>query len=258
MATTPTTPPIEEITTIDLKGTGIFDELMQANKLYLEEEYRLGRIKGTDYSKVYLGSLQAIMQQSVVYALGWREAFNKGELLAAQIEKINAEILLLQQEQSNSIIKGELLAAQRDKEVLTKDLIIAQTWAERAKTVEDITVTEPPTVVAGIIGKQKTKIDSEVDLLGQKKNTELAQTVDLVESVPVTGVIGKQKDLFTAQTEGFTRKAEQALAKIMADSFSIRRTTDEELIAPGGLTDGDIKDVMNEAKVGIGAPPARD
>ena len=43
----------------------------------------------------------------------------------------------------------------------------------------------------------------------------------------------------------------------MADSFSIRRTTDENLIAPGGLTDCDIKDVLNSAKIGIGAAAAR-
>ena len=114
-----------------------------------------------------------------------------------------------------------------------------------------------PDPVVGLIGKQKEKLQNEVDLLEQKEKTELAQTKDTVDGSPVEGVIGKQKALFTAQTDGFARKAEQAIAKIMADSFSIRRTTDENLIAPGGLTDADIKDVLNEAKLGIGAPPAR-
>jgi len=257
MVDTPTSPPIEEVTVAAIGGSGIFDQLMKATDIQLTQEYELNRIRGAEYAKVYSASIQAIMQQSIVYALGWRESFNKDKLIAAQIEKINAEILLLEQQGSNEKLKGDLLLIQIAQEELKKELIEAQTWAERAKTADDITINTPPDPVVGLIGKQKEKLQNEVDLLEQKERTELAQTKDLVDGSPVEGVIGKQKALFTAQTDGFDRKAEQAMAKIMADSFSIRRTTDENLIAPGGLTDADIKDVLNEAKIGIGAPPAK-
>jgi len=254
---TPTTPPIEEITIGVIDGSGIFDQLMKANAAQLTQEYELNRIRGAEYTKVYTASIQAIMQQAVVYALGWRESYNKDALIDAQIQKINAELLVLEQQASTEKLKGELLQAQIDIENLKIPLVEAQTWAERAKTADNITIDVPSNPVVGIIGKQKDKTQNEIDLLEQKEKTELAQTNDIVGGSPVDGVIGKQKELFSAQTDGFFRTAEQKLAKIMADSYSIRRTTDEELIAPGGLTDADIKDVMNEAKVGIGAPPAR-
>jgi len=254
---TPTTPPIEEITVGDIGGSGIFDQLMEANAAHLTQEYELNRIRGAEYTKVYVASIQAIMQQAVAYALGWRESYNKGELIDAQIQKINAELLVLEQQASNEKLKGDLLQAQIEQEELKKPLIEAQTWAERAKTADDITLTDPSNPVVGLIGKQKEKLQNEVDLLEQKEKTELAQTSNIVDGSSVTGVIGKQKELFAAQTDGFARTAEQKLAKIMADTFSIRRTTDENLIAPGGLTDLDIKDVLNEAKIGIGAPAAR-
>ena len=51
-------------------GTGIFDDLMEAVNTHLEAQYNLGRITGTDYSTVYLGALQATVQQSVTYVIG--------------------------------------------------------------------------------------------------------------------------------------------------------------------------------------------
>ena len=50
-------------------GTGIFDKLFAAVTQNIELQYSLGRIKGPEYATVYLGSLQAVLQQSIEYAL---------------------------------------------------------------------------------------------------------------------------------------------------------------------------------------------
>jgi hypothetical protein len=96
-------------------------------------------------------------------------------------------------------------------------------------------------------------------LLKHKAITEQAQYGDNVTSilgttVAVTGVVGKQKLLYNAQTEGFARDAEQKLAKIMADTWNIRRSTDSGLTTAGtGLEDTHVKAVIDKARSSIGA-----
>ena len=82
-------------------GTGIFDKLMNSTVLYLDDQYNTGRIKGTDYANVLLGSIQAVLQQSVHLLL--------------QKDKVTAEIDLLDKEKDlkriDVVIKDKTCAA---------------------------------------------------------------------------------------------------------------------------------------------------
>ena len=115
------------------------------------------------------------------------------------------------------------------------------------------------------------KMQGEILLLGQKTITELAQTcatlptkaVDpgntnpwLNDSSTLNGVMGKQADLYKAQTDGFARDAEQKLAKIMVDTWSVRMGAgDQPLATNAGLGDADIREVINFARTNIGNTP---
>ena len=198
---------IEDLTTIKVNGSGAFDNLMQATKNHLQEEYKAGRIKGAEYSQVYLGSLVAVMDQAVKFLT----AAQQNELITAQTEKVRAEI--------------ELVGAQ-------------------------ISLTEAQIALAA---KQLEKADAENALLNQKVKTEIAQILDQVDGQNVMGVIGKQKNLYQAQTDGFSRDAEHKMAKLMADVYAIQRTTDEALLPPTELSASSINSVINKAKTGIGA-----
>lgn len=208
---------VSELTTGALNGTGVFDELMTSIELHLAEEYSVNRIKDTDYAKVYLGSMESAISQSIQFLTGTA-------LLEAQENKILAEITLTN--------------AQKDKVVAELALVQQQT----ANAV----------IQATVLTNQALKLQAEIDLLEQKKFTEQAQILDSVNGLAVTGMVGKQKGLLQAQTDGFARKAEQDLAKILSDSWSVRRTTDEATIAPNGLKDDDITAVLEHAKTGVG------
>lgn len=169
---------VDELTTVSITGTGVFDVMMRSAKLHLKEEYDSRRITGKEYAQVYLGMITAVMQQSVAF--------------------------ILQQEQ------------------------LAKTRAEIA-------------------------------LLRQKTVTELAQTDDLIpaglgfnDSTAVEGSVAKQKALYTAQTEGFSRDAEQKLAKIMTEVWSVQRSTDEGMTVPSTLDNASIDVVLTKAAAGIG------
>jgi len=120
------------------------------------------------------------------------------------------------------------------------------------RTINDTTRANNDTNRAiGELDALSTKTDAEISLLRQKRETELAQVSDVVATGTVAGVIGKQKALFQKQTDGFDRDAEQKLAKIMVDTWSVRQTSDGALANPAGLDDAQIATVLAKAKAGI-------
>lgn len=50
-------------------GTGALDRLMNTINLYLDDQYTRGRIKGTDYANVLLGSIQSVLSASLQFVL---------------------------------------------------------------------------------------------------------------------------------------------------------------------------------------------
>lgn len=153
---------LDKLTTANVTGTGVFDVLMRSVKAQLDVEYQANRIKGSEYSTVYLGALQAVLQTSL-------------QMVLAQ-EKTNLEIQVL------------------EKELLLRD-------------------------------QQVTRTNKEIEVLEQKRLTELAQ----VEStgVDADSIIGRQKALYLAQSEGFARDAEHKATQLLLNTWNIRRTTDE-------------------------------
>ena len=104
-----------------------------------------------------------------------------------------------------------------------------------------------------LLGVEKLKATSENALLIQKGLTEKAQITAL--GVDDDSVIGKQKALYTAQTAGFARDAEQKAAKLLTDTWNVRRTTDEATVADGVnlLSDATIGRAVTKMLAGVGA-----
>ena len=78
-------------------GDGVFDDLMEAVNTQLNNQYELGRITGNDYATVYLGAMQAVIQQAVTFALS--------------VEKANAETALLDQKKVTEYAQTKVDAA---------------------------------------------------------------------------------------------------------------------------------------------------
>jgi len=216
---------ISDLTEATVDGTGVFDTLMRANKAHLEQEFRLGRIKGPEYSTVYLGSLEAVMNAALAFVLQREKTQEELALLRAQTEKVEAETALVEQQRLNAIIEGTVLQAQKCKLDAEFDLLQSS----------------------------KLKTNQETQLLLWKTNTEMAQTQG--SGVDLDSVVGRQKALYQAQTNGFARDAEQKAAKIMVDSWNVRRTTDEGTSAnsTNRLDDSRVGSAVQRMLAGIGA-----
>lgn len=230
----PTVDPITlpSLTTATLDGTGVFDVLMRANKAHLESEFTQGRIKGAEYATVYLGSLESVMNAAITFLLQKDKNALEAQLVAqqillAQVEVIKANAQVLQIEAQTRNLAAELLVLQAQKCKLDAeyDLLLST----NLKTAE------------------------EIELLKWKAVTEKAQTSGA--GVDANSVIGKQMALYGAQSDGFKRDAEQKAAKIMVDSWNVRRTTDEGTVADATnkLDDSTVGRAVNKLLTGVGA-----
>jgi hypothetical protein len=207
-----------DLTTKSVTGTGVFDVLMQASAAHLESEFGKNRIKGTEYAEVYLGTMTQVLQTATQFLLSKQKA----ELEAQLLEK---QIALVEQQRLNAVTENTVLVAQECKLRAEFDLTMA-------------------TIL---------KVNQETALLSQKAATERAQIQNL--GVDEDSVLGRQKALYVAQTNGFTRDAEQKAAKVMIDTWNVRRTTDEGTVADGTnmLNDVAVGRAVTKLLTGVGA-----
>lgn len=300
--TTPTVT-IADFTTEDFKeGTGVFDVMMRSVKEHVANEYRNDRIKGTEYSTVYLGGLQAVMTNALQFVMSKDKLTAELALLdvqqqIAEVEKskVAAEKLLVDAQVAKIGVELELAALEKvkiAKETLQIEAATVQSQKQALQIVEqtklltaqelkvdadkllvdrqelngvkegDVLDAQACKLKAefDLIMEQVPKVGAEKALLDQKQTTERAQTQDVAND---SSVVGRQMQLYRAQADGFKRDAEQKAAKIMVDSWNVRRSTNEDTIASDAtyqgakgnrLSDSNIGDVIKVLKEGINAP----
>lgn len=259
---------VTDLTQASVTGDGVFDVLMRATKAHLDEEFKKNRITGPEYSTVYLGSVQQVMQTSLEFLLQRKRIGLEAELLAQQI--ILAEVEVRKAEAALQLVEKQILLAEKEIEIQAANLLkipaeIAHLNAQTALLGQQLTNATTENLVLqaqkckldaefDLIGQNVLKAGSEISLLNQKTSTERAQVSAM--GVDEDSVIGRQKRLYFAQTEGFSRDAEQKAAKILADSWGIRRSTDEEgtlASATNQLDDATIGRAMSKLLAGINA-----
>lgn len=281
MATTIVPITLNQLTEASLDGLGAFDVLMRANKAHLEAEFQKNRIKGAEYATVYLGSLESVLNAALQFLLQKDKAALEAQLieqqiLLAEVEVVKANAQVLQIQSQTELVKQQTINALAELAIIQANALkipaeIAQLEAQTRLTdqqkvnlvAESLNIPKQGLVLDG----QKCKLDAEFDLLQTtnlktveekqlllwKTNTEKAQTLNA--GVDDNSVIGKQKALYAAQTSGFTRDAEQKAAKVMVDSWNVRRTTDEGTVADGTnmLNDAAVGRAVNRLLSGVGA-----
>ena len=147
---------ITDVTQGSLDGTGVFDLLMQANKVHLEAEFAKNRIKGSEYATVYLGSLEAVLRVSMEFMLAKQRTDLEAQLLAQQV--------------ANAVIEGTVLTAQKCKLDAEFDLTV-QT---KLKTAAETTLLNQKLITEQA---QTTSIGVDPDsVIGKQKALYMAQT----------------------------------------------------------------------------------
>ena len=108
------------------------------------------------------------------------------------------------------------------------------------------------------INKDIELVTEQIELIDYQGISEQAKYLDVVNGQVIAGTIGKQKDVYTAQTKGFKDSALQALAKTMIDTWSVRRSTDEgtQTTPESKLYDGNIGNAIEAMFANLQVPVA--
>lgn len=281
---------INQLTNVNLEG--VFDILSKTVHERLQDEFKAGRITGTEYSKVYVTALDNTLAQSIQFLLQKDISANQAELLDAQrllavaqeaavradiiltnaqVEKVEREIILMDKQED--LMDAQIALTQGQVEKMDKEIELLE--VEKSKTTQEVLLVTAQTAVANknvevltaqalnlpkegvLLDKQALKTVEETTFLSQRIKTEKAQILDTVDGVPVTGILGKQRLLYQAQTDGFTRDAEYKIMTKLIDTWNVRRGTDDGTVADGvnKLSDGNIGAVVSKAMAGINVTP---
>ena len=81
---------LEELTVVDLEGSGVFDKLMAAMDLHIQREFKGNRITGDQYARVYTEVMSGVLGSSVQFLLAKDQAH--WAAITAQMQARIAEI----------------------------------------------------------------------------------------------------------------------------------------------------------------------
>ena len=103
---------LTDLTHATIEGNGVFDVLMRAVKAHIDQEWATNRIKGTEYSTVYLSALQATLEASIQFLLAQEKTNAEIELIKGQAEAIAADISLKEQQLANLVLEAAYIPKQ--------------------------------------------------------------------------------------------------------------------------------------------------
>lgn len=189
-------------------GTGVFDKLIQAVEQHILSQHKAGRITGSDYADVYLGSMQSVLSESVKFLLTEQQAEKQAELIAEQV---------ISEQRKNE--PGGLIDLEKKKNQEEIDLIIAQT----ASQYEGIDASRKDTNRKNLLNsKQVIKIGNESELISTQ-NSELLQN----------GVV--ERDLKEAQKVATASGAVDNTNKVNADVALTNSKEDDQLYVTSNI-----------------------
>lgn len=206
-------------------GDATFDKWMCTVEAHIENQFQKGRLTGTDYATVYLGSLQAVLQSAVNFELQRQAAGKQGDLIDAQITEAAATTV-----RNDSLAAAEVSlknAQELDIEYVTANHRPEQTiqLQEQVDLLQTQDLLEAERVATE--QEQTLKTANEKSLLAQKIFTELAQTSDTdavaygTAGTALTGVLGAQQQLYKTQAQGFVAKHHVDTVKTLADIHAV-------------------------------------
>lgn len=259
-----------DVTTRAVGGAGSFDALMEGFAKHLQAEYEANRITGAEYTKAYIAASTAAMGNAVQFAL--QKDVTYWQSVTAQIGAISARVQLAT---AKAQLLQTLFAAMGEKARYAQAKMQALTGSIEYKVAEYSHTNMQPVQLA-VLQKQSTaatlqneglELDNAIKdfnassiqpqqllLLTEQTETARAQTMDTRSdgTTPVTGSLGKQRELYSQQITSYQRKSELDIAKLWSDAWTVQKTIDEGLTAPTNFTNASVDAVLSKLRVNGG------
>ena len=235
---------ITDLTLKTLDGTGVLDQMLATMRVHLAEQFDKERIQGTEYAEVYLGAFQSTLAAAIQFLLARRKLGLDLKLQEAQISLTTAQEDQIRAEMQK--IPHEIQALQKQLELADKQIAQADKQLELTEAQIQVQLKQ-----LDLMAEQLEQAKAQTAYYEQRTITEKAQTS---AGVAATGsVIGTQIALMNKQADGYDRNAEQQAAQILANTWNVRRQTDEDTQAntTNKLDDASVGKVISKLAAGI-------
>ena len=235
---------ITDLTLKTMDGTGVLDQMLATMRVHLAEQFDKERIQGTEYAEVYLGAFQSTLAAAIQFLLARRKLGLDLKLQEAQISLTTAQEDQIRAEMQK--IPHEIQALQKQLELADKQIAQADKQLELTKAQIQVQLKQ-----LDLMAEQLEQAKAQTAYYEQRTITEKAQTS---AGVAATGsVIGTQIALMNKQADGYDRNAEQQAAQILANTWNVRRQTDEDTSAntTNKLDDASVGKVISKLAAGI-------
>ena len=217
---------ITDLTHASVDGNGVFDVLMRAVNAHLQKEWSANRLKGTEYSTVYLGALESTMNASLQFLLA-RDKTN------AELDILKQQLVNLKVEEINAGKQGILL----DKQATDLDAATALKVQQRLNAIDELlTASQQRTNLAsenlGIISRTAISDQQLINLKVEEANAInqglqlVAQTSQITQqtlnisleanNIPKQGIVlDRQASQIEAQTSLTGRQELQVISETL-------------------------------------------
>ncbi|WP_199097227.1 hypothetical protein [Dyella sp. ASV21] len=241
---------VEQLTTKDVAGTGVFDALMATINTHLVAQFEKGRITGGDYAKSYTGAITAAMQFGVQFLLGKDQAYlqnlqTQANIQLAQAQKVRAladiQVARAQVQQMaftsiemrfkaytarNEYAGSKMRLVTDYNGILTSEaqakLITEQVDSARAETKDTLQDGKP---IMGVVGMKKAIMEAEQQTALEQLDVARAQTKDtLLDGSPISGITAVDKAFKEAQQIQMEHQGQLTLEQVETQRAQTRDT----------------------------------
>lgn len=181
-------------------GTGIFDRLMLAVNGNIQAQYESGRITGSDFANVYLGSMQTSISESVKYLLN-KDSIAKG--LEAQDVQIAISEVQLAESSEKWLLQKQILENQLEMsnvDVAYKEQNVLRDLEIRDKQIESASADIEFNVSKKLIMEQ-TRNDN-IRSKAAEQFAEFIKYLSAANVVPGANDFANMRKLITAMNDG--------------------------------------------------------
>ena len=230
---------ITDLTHASVEGNGVFDVLMRAVNAHLQKEWSANRLKGTEYSTVYLGALESTMNASLQFLLA-RDKTN------AEIDILKQQLVNLKVEEANAIKQGVVLTNQAAQIAAQTSLTTKQELQVVAETLNvpkqgqlidaNRLNTEAQTIIANTQSAQDL-LNKRAQVVSMGKDDEV-KTKQALQIAAQTLLVGKQELQVIAETLNVPKQGQliDAQKEVQLQQKTNLATENTNLTHTGNLT----------------------
>jgi hypothetical protein len=231
---------LEDLTTKEFNGTGAYDVIAAGMAAQLANEFKANRIPASEYTKAFIASQSAAITNAVQFLLQKETAFWQAQ--TAQVQALTARV---------QFEAAKMAMVQQQYDALTAKANYAKTKMELSNLSMQYCTAKYQ--LEYMFPMQLQQLTAQRDLTKEQIESQRAQTLTTrVDGTPITGLMGKQRDLYDQQITSYKRDAEVKTAKLFTDAWVTMKTIDEGITAPNGFTNTSIDQILTTLKFNNG------